>query len=130
MRRPVCAVLIEDKANGPAIIQRLKDNVTDVAAISPQGGKFARMFVPPEWQVGDWYVGRYAAWTEPFIGQITTFPNATHDMAERLKGNPVGYWLYKEKGYLQLSSSRDILTLSDGCVTRSISGSQGAPERN
>ena len=32
---------------------------------------------------------------------------------DSLKGNPVGYWLYKEKGYLQLSSSPEILTLSD-----------------
>ena len=114
VHRPVCPLLIECKANGPAIIQRLKANVAGVAAINPLGGKVARMFAPPEWQVGDWYVDRHPAWTEPFIGQITTFPNATHDMAERLKGNPVGYWLYKEKSYLQLSSSRDILILSDG----------------
>jgi len=28
---------------------------------------------------GDWYVDRNAAWTEPFIEQITTFPNAKND---------------------------------------------------
>jgi hypothetical protein len=32
---------------------------------------------------------------------------------DSLKANPVGYWLYKEKGYLQLSSSPEILSLSD-----------------
>ena len=31
---------------------------------------------------------------------------------DSLKANPVGYWLYKEKGYLQLSSSPEILSLS------------------
>ena len=31
---------------------------------------------------------------------------------DNLKGNPVGYWLYKEKGYLQISPA-GILTLSD-----------------
>ena len=30
-----------------------------------------------------------------------------------LRSNPIGYWFYKEKGYLQLSSSSEILSLSD-----------------
>jgi predicted phage terminase large subunit-like protein len=69
-------VLVEDKANGPAVIQRLKVNVPGVIEINPQGGKAARMFAAaPEWQAGDWYVDRNAAWTEPFIQQITMFPN-------------------------------------------------------
>jgi hypothetical protein len=43
-----------------------------VIEIDPQGGKSARMFAAaPEWQAGDWYVARNAAWTEPFIDQIT-----------------------------------------------------------
>jgi predicted phage terminase large subunit-like protein len=33
----------------------------------------------PEWQAGDCYVDRNAAWTEPFVAQITTFPNAAND---------------------------------------------------
>ncbi len=36
-----------------------------------------------------------------------------HPQPDSLKANPVGYWLYKEKGYLQLSSSPEILSLSD-----------------
>src|SRR5438270_2715746 len=38
--------------------------------------------------------------------------SAVHPQPESLKGNPVGYWLYKEKGFLQLSPS-EILSLSD-----------------
>lgn len=34
-------VLVEDKANGPAVIQRLKVNVPGVIEINPQGGKVA-----------------------------------------------------------------------------------------
>lgn len=75
-----CAVIVEDKANGPAVIQRLKVSVPGVIEINPQGGKTARMFAAsPEWQAGDWYVGRNAAWTGPFIDQITNFPAAAHD---------------------------------------------------
>jgi predicted phage terminase large subunit-like protein len=74
------AILVEDKANGPAVIQRLKANVAGVIPVNPQGGKIARMFaVAPEWQAGDWYVDRNAAWAEPFIQQITMFPAAAHD---------------------------------------------------
>ena len=80
VHRPVSAVLVEDKANGPAIIQRLKVNVPGVIEIDPQGGKTARMYAAAaEWQAGDWYVSRNAAWTEPFIDQITMFPAARHD---------------------------------------------------
>jgi predicted phage terminase large subunit-like protein len=51
-----------------------------VQEVNPQGGKTARMFAAAaEWQAGDWYVDRNAAWTEPFIEQITMFPNAKHD---------------------------------------------------
>jgi predicted phage terminase large subunit-like protein len=80
VHRPISAVLVEDKANGPAVIQRLKVNVPGVIEINPQGGKTARMFAAAaEWQAGDWYVDRNAAWTEPFVEQITLFPSAAND---------------------------------------------------
>src|SRR5215470_9387161 len=82
---PIGAVLVEDKANGPAIIQRLQCNLPGVIAINPQGGKTARMFAAaPEWQAGDWYVDRNAAWTAPFVEQITTFPAGHDDMVDAM----------------------------------------------
>jgi predicted phage terminase large subunit-like protein len=73
-------VLIEDKANGPAVTQRLKINVPGVIEINPQGGKIARVFAAAvEWQAGDWFLSRNALWTQPFIEQITTFPAGRHD---------------------------------------------------
>jgi predicted phage terminase large subunit-like protein len=70
----------QDKANRPAVTQRLKINVPGVIGISPQGGKTASMFAAaPEWQAGDRYVDRNAAWTEPFVEQITMFPAGRHD---------------------------------------------------
>jgi predicted phage terminase large subunit-like protein len=74
------AVVVEGTANGPAVIQRLKATLPGVIEVNPQGGKTARMFAAaPEWQAGDWYVDRNAAWTEPFIAQLTMFPAAAHD---------------------------------------------------
>jgi predicted phage terminase large subunit-like protein len=80
VHRPISAVLVEDKANGPAVIQRLRSNVSGVIEINPQGGKTARMFaVAPEWQAGDWLLDRNGSWTEVFIEQVTMFPQARND---------------------------------------------------
>lgn len=74
------AVLVEDKANGSAVIARLKRDLGGVIEVEPQGGKIARLFAASvEWEAGDWYVDRNAAWCDPFIVQITTMPNAAHD---------------------------------------------------
>lgn len=76
----VSAVIVEDKANGPAVIQALKKDLTGIIEIEPQGGKVARVFaMAPEWQARDWYVDRNAAWAEPFVQQLTMFPTAAHD---------------------------------------------------
>lgn len=80
LHAPISAVLIEDKANGPAVIQRLKVNVPGVIGVNPQGGKTSRLFAAaPEWEAGDWFLDRNAAWTEPLIEQITMFPNGSND---------------------------------------------------
>jgi hypothetical protein len=56
----------------------------------------------------DWaiYTGHWSLIAEHWAS------TAAHLQPDSLKENPVGYWLYKEKGYLQLSAS-EILTLSD-----------------
>jgi predicted phage terminase large subunit-like protein len=78
--RPIVALLFDDKANGPAVIERLKANIPGVVAINPKGGKVARMFAAaPEWQAGDWYVGRRAASTECLVEQLTMFPAGRYD---------------------------------------------------
>ena len=104
--RPVGAVIVEDKANGPPVIQRLRVNVPGVVEINPQGGKVARMFaVAAEWQAGDWYVDRNAAWTEPFIHQITMFPSAAHDdMADMM--SQASAWLCRGSSTPSRSTTR------------------------
>ena len=96
--RRISATLIEDEANGPAVVERLRHNVPGVIAIQPQGGKLARfMAAAPEWEAGDWYVDRTAAWTEPFLQQITMFPNAAHDdMADMM--SQASIWLQTRGG--------------------------------
>ena len=75
----------------------MKVNLPGVIEINPQGGKIARMFAAAaEWQAGDWYVDRNAAWSEPFIEQITMFPNAAHDdMADAM--SQASAWLLQHR---------------------------------
>jgi predicted phage terminase large subunit-like protein len=78
VHRLISAVLVEDQANRPAVIQRLKVNAPGVIEINPQGGKTARMFAAAaEWQAGDWLVDRNAAWSESLIEQLTRSPVTT-----------------------------------------------------
>lgn len=78
--RPISATIVEDKANGPAVIQRLKANIPGVIEINPKGGKLSRMVAAvPEWQAGDWYVDRNAAYTPLLVEQLTTFPASRYD---------------------------------------------------
>lgn len=94
----ISAVLIEDRANGTAVVQRLKANQSGIIPINPEGGKTARMqAVAAEWQAGDWYIDRNAAWAEAFVEQITLFPNAAHDdMVDMMSQAAV--WLLKTRG--------------------------------
>ena len=91
--RRIQATLVEDTANGPAVIERLRRNLPGIIAVHPEGGKLARfMASAPEWEAGDWYVDRNAAWTEPLIQQLTMFPHAAHDdMADMI--SQASIWL-------------------------------------
>ena len=76
----VSAVLIEDKANGTAVISHLTENIPGVIAIDPRGGKMSRMMAAsPEFQARNWYVERKGPWTNKFVDQLTVFPNARND---------------------------------------------------
>ena len=83
------ATLIEDAANGPAIVNTLQSQMTGVIAVKPEGGKLARaQAVTPVVEAGNVYLpnprphGRLIperAWVEDFLYQCTTFPTGAHD---------------------------------------------------
>jgi predicted phage terminase large subunit-like protein len=77
---PVSAVLVEDKANGSAVISHLTENISGVIAVNPEGGKVSRMMaVSPEFQANNWFFDRTGAWTNRAIDQLCLFPNAKND---------------------------------------------------
>jgi len=76
----VSGILIEDKANGSAVISHLQSEIPGVIAVNPEGGKFARMMAAaPEFEAHNWFFDRTGAWTNKAVDQLCLFPNAKHD---------------------------------------------------
>lgn len=79
------AILIEDKANGSAVIETLKKDIAGIIAINPEGGKVARAFaIQPEHEAGNLYLPdpsiAAGAGIEDYLSEVTGFPNpAFHD---------------------------------------------------
>jgi predicted phage terminase large subunit-like protein len=76
------AKLVEDKANGTAVIQMLKLEVPGLIAIEPQGGKIVRAnAVAPFVEAGNVYLPHPALfpWVRALMTELTTFPNAAND---------------------------------------------------
>jgi predicted phage terminase large subunit-like protein len=72
--------LIEDKANGSAIIQTLQMEVPGIIAVNPEGGKVARVNAVSAFiEAGNVYLPRNAEWVHDFVEECASFPNGTHD---------------------------------------------------
>lgn len=72
--------LVEDKANGPAVVQMLGRKVPGVVAVNPEGGKVARVnAVSPAIESGHVFLPRLAAFTGQLVEQCAAFPQGVHD---------------------------------------------------
>lgn len=72
-------VLIEDKANGSAIIDVLSREMFCIP-VNPKGGKEARVnAVSPAIESGHVYLPEGEAWTADYVDQWTAFPAGAHD---------------------------------------------------
>ena len=83
-------ILVEDKANGAAIIDTLKHEIGGIIAVTPEGGKYARASAcEPKVEAGNVYLPRPTApngrsipgrqWVYDFIEQLAVFPLGEHD---------------------------------------------------
>lgn len=71
------AKLIEDKANGSAVIQMLQHEIFGILPVNPEGGKVARaMAVSPLIEAGNVYLPHplIAPWVNDFIEECAAFP--------------------------------------------------------
>lgn len=74
--------LVEDKANGSAIISELKQTVSGIVPITPKESKEARASaVSPFWEAGNVYIpaASEAYWVNEFKSELMNFPSGAHD---------------------------------------------------
>jgi predicted phage terminase large subunit-like protein len=76
------AILIEDTANGPAVISTLKQEIQGIIPVNPQGGKAVRAHaVTAQIESGNVYIPspEVCAWVGDYIEEHAAFPNAEND---------------------------------------------------
>lgn len=74
--------LVEDKANGPAVIQLLQTKVPGLIAVNPEGGKIARVnAISGAIESGNVYLPSpdIAPWVNDFVNECSAFPTGEHD---------------------------------------------------
>lgn len=80
--------LIEDKANGPAVISALRDEISGIIPIEPRGSKEARAHaVSPLVEAGNVFLPHpsLAPWVWAFIEETAAFPNSAYkDMTDTM----------------------------------------------
>lgn len=76
----VSMILVEDKANGSAIIQMLRRKISGIIPINPAGGKVSRVnAVSPAIESGNVWIPTKAPWLTDFLDQCSSFPAAKND---------------------------------------------------
>ncbi|MEW4371783.1 phage terminase large subunit [Paenibacillus kandeliae] len=74
------AKLVEDKANGSAIIDTLHTVINGIIPVNPEGGKVARVnAVLPTIEAKQVFLPRGAEWVHDFVEEAASFPNGKND---------------------------------------------------
>lgn len=76
------AKLVEDKANGSAVIDVLKKEISGIVPVEPEGGKVVRATaVTPLAEAGNLHLPdpSIAPWIGDYIEEFAVFPNGAHD---------------------------------------------------
>lgn len=90
--------LVENKANGPAVISALRSKIGGLVAVEPQGGKVARAnAAQPFQEAGNVYVPHpdYAPWVLGFLAECDAFPNGANDDRVDAFTQMAARWLVK-----------------------------------
>ena len=74
--------LVEDKANGPAVIDTLKNSISGIIPVDPEGSKTARAHaVTPYFEAGNVLIPdpQWCDWAKGYEAELLQFPSAAHD---------------------------------------------------
>jgi len=73
------AKIVEDKANGPAVISTLKREIPGMIPYTPEGSKESRLYsVSPYFESGNVFIP-IKDWAQDYIEEIVSFPNGAND---------------------------------------------------
>lgn len=77
---PVGSILVEDKANGTAIIEVLRRKIMGIIPVEPRGSKESRVnSISFAVEAGNVYLPANKRFTNEFIEECSQFPNGKHD---------------------------------------------------
>lgn len=99
VREPIASrVLIEDKANGPAVIDALRTTVAGLIPVEPTGSKFARASAASgDIEAGNCYLPdpdaypQHRRWVDDLIEEWAIFPNGANDDRVDASGQAINY---------------------------------------
>ncbi len=90
--------LIEDKANGTAVIQSLRRKVNRLVAVTPRESKQARLeAVSDFFEAGNVWLPQNAPWIEDYVEELAAFPNAAHDDQADSTSQALARFLHKPR---------------------------------
>lgn len=78
----VAAKLVEEKANGAAVLDTLRSSISGLIPVSVDGSKEARASsATARVEAGNWYLPHpvIAPWVDEFIDELSSFPTGHHD---------------------------------------------------
>ncbi len=105
----VITKIVEDKANGSAVIDTLHKEISGILEVNPEGGKEARAnAVSPLFEAGNvWIptVGPAAAWVDEYETELTKFPMGSNDDQVDATSQALLY-LHKKRSYLAEAMKR------------------------
>ena len=100
--------LVEDKANGPAVIAVLGNDIPGIQAVNPLGGKEARVFaIQPMIEAGNVWIPEdgIVPWTSLFVEEAANFPNTTYDDQVDAMSQALAFWLVQ---WMALGKPREV----------------------
>lgn len=96
-------ILVEDKANGSAIIQTLRSEFVGVLSITPKGGKVSRVnSISPAIESGNVFLPEQELWAEAFVDQFSKFPAGEHDDMVDAASQALNFMLFAHGGAPQV----------------------------
>lgn len=73
-------IYIEDKANGSAVIDMLRNEIPGIVPVNPAGGKVARVNAVAGFiEAGNVYLPKDVTWAEELVESCAVFPMGAHD---------------------------------------------------